>query len=216
MHVFIAGDSRWPRLWTWCERSWSFRTLGLLEIQDVGPGTLQRQVQPLRSYSALIWTLLQRPGHFYSALGISTLTALRAPWASQLKFQMSGNWRQWRWPESSRDSRVSITAKNTHHHECLRNGVAVLIPISKYMMVISGIFIFSKLFASNFLKATLTAATNWRQDAGSHCQHKLQMRCVCKHAMARRLWVSRNNNETAATTAICSVWHGLSNLQNWF
>ena len=119
MHVFIAGDSRWPRLWTWCERSWSFRTLGLLEIQDVGPGTLQRQVQPLRSYSALIWTLLQRPGHFYSALGISTLTALRAPWASQLKFQMSGNWRQWRWPESSRDSRVSITAKNTHHHECL-------------------------------------------------------------------------------------------------
>ena len=58
------------------------------------------------------------------------------------------------------------------------------------------------------LKATLTAATNWQVAAGSHCQHKLQLRCSQAHHGLKAA-VRRNNNETAATTVVCIKWDGL-------
>ena len=56
---FIAGYCRWPRLWTWCERSWSFRTLGLLALQVVGPGTFTAP-SPTLALLQRIAALLQR------------------------------------------------------------------------------------------------------------------------------------------------------------
>ena len=65
---FIAGYCRWPRLWTWCERSWSFRTLGLLAVQVVGPGTF---TAPFKSNPCSALTALF--GHFYSIRGLALL-----------------------------------------------------------------------------------------------------------------------------------------------
>ena len=65
---FIAGYCRWPRLWTWCERSWSFRTLGLLAVQVVGPGTF---TAPFKSDPCSTLTALF--GHFYSIRGLVLL-----------------------------------------------------------------------------------------------------------------------------------------------
>ena len=65
---FIAGYCRWPCLWTWCERSWSFRTLGLLAVQVVGPGTFSAPFKsnPCSTLTALV-------GHFSSIRGLVLL-----------------------------------------------------------------------------------------------------------------------------------------------
>ena len=80
-------------------------------------------------------------GYCYSIRGLVLLQHQEPPEAVHLNFQTSGNWRWRRWPESSR---VSITAETKIHitMNAFRNGVAVLIPISKYLMATSGIFIF--------------------------------------------------------------------------
>ena len=82
-------------------------------LQRPGISTLTALMPPEHSYSARhfysVWTLLQRPG-------ISTLTALMPLSSVHLNFERSGDWRWWRWPESSK---VSITAQKKNMHHCL-------------------------------------------------------------------------------------------------